>query len=65
MRRLKVVVAEDEALSRKRLVRLLQEAGCVVVNSFAEGPELARTGSSSTAWWTPCSWISRCRGWTA
>jgi len=34
---LKVVVAEDEALSRKRLVRLLQEAGCVVVNSFAEG----------------------------
>jgi DNA-binding LytR/AlgR family response regulator len=37
MRRLKVVVAEDEALSRKRLVRLLQEAGCVVVNSFAEG----------------------------
>jgi len=37
MPRLKVVVAEDEALSRKRLVRLLQEAGCVVVNSFAEG----------------------------
>ena len=37
VRRLKVVVAEDEALSRKRLVRLLQEAGCVVVNSFAEG----------------------------
>ena len=37
MRRLRVVVAEDEALSRKRLVRLLQEAGCVVVNSFAEG----------------------------
>jgi two-component system LytT family response regulator/two-component system response regulator AlgR len=37
VRRLKVVVAEDEALSRKRLVRLLQEAGCVVLNSFAEG----------------------------
>jgi DNA-binding LytR/AlgR family response regulator len=37
MHRLKVVVAEDEALSRKRLVRLLQEAGCVVLNSFAEG----------------------------
>ena len=37
VRRMKVVVAEDEALSRKRLVRLLQEAGCVVVNSFAEG----------------------------
>jgi DNA-binding LytR/AlgR family response regulator len=37
MRKMKVVVAEDEALSRKRLVRLLQEAGCVVVNSFSEG----------------------------
>ncbi len=37
VRKLKVVVAEDEALSRKRLVRLLQEAGAVVVNSFAEG----------------------------
>jgi two-component system LytT family response regulator/two-component system response regulator AlgR len=36
-RRLKVVVVEDEALSLKRLVRLLQEAGCVVVNSFTEG----------------------------
>ena len=36
-RRLKVAVAEDEALSRKRLVRLLQEAGCVVLASFAEG----------------------------
>jgi DNA-binding LytR/AlgR family response regulator len=34
---MKVVVAEDEALSRRRLVRLLQEAGCVVLNSFAEG----------------------------
>jgi two-component system LytT family response regulator/two-component system response regulator AlgR len=30
-------VAEDEALSRKRLVRLLQEAGCTVVNTFADG----------------------------
>jgi len=36
-RKLKVVVVEDEALSRKRLIRLLQEAGCTVVNSFAEG----------------------------
>lgn len=36
-RRLKVAVAEDEALSRKRLARLLQEAGCEVVASFAEG----------------------------
>lgn len=35
--RLKVVVAEDEALSMKRLVRLLQEAGCTVVNRFSEG----------------------------
>lgn len=35
--RLKVVVAEDEALSMKRLVRLLQEAGCTVVNRFTEG----------------------------
>lgn len=35
--RLKVVVAEDEALSMKRLVRLLQEAGCMVVNRFSEG----------------------------
>ena len=37
MRRMKVVVAEDEALSLKRLARLLQEAGCEVVNSFSEG----------------------------
>lgn len=36
-RRLRVVVAEDEALSRKRLMRLLQEAGCVVLAQFAEG----------------------------
>jgi len=36
-RKLKVVVVEDEALSRKRLIRLLQEAGCTVVNNFAEG----------------------------
>jgi DNA-binding LytR/AlgR family response regulator len=35
--RLKVVVAEDEDLSRRRLERLLQEAGCRVVNSFREG----------------------------
>lgn len=35
--RLKVVVAEDEALSMKRLVRLLQEAGCIVLNRFSEG----------------------------
>jgi len=35
--RLRVVVAEDEDLSRKRLVRLLQESGCAVVESFSEG----------------------------
>jgi two-component system LytT family response regulator/two-component system response regulator AlgR len=34
---LAVAVAEDEALSRKRLVRLLQEAGCRVVATFTEG----------------------------
>lgn len=34
---LRVVVAEDEALSRKRLVRLLQEAGCTIVTTFPEG----------------------------
>jgi two-component system LytT family response regulator/two-component system response regulator AlgR len=37
LRRMRVVVAEDEALSRKRLVRLLQEAGCMVLSSFSEG----------------------------
>ena len=36
-RRLRVVVVEDEGLSRKRLVRQLQEAGCAVLNSFADG----------------------------
>ncbi len=35
--RMRVVVAEDEELSMKRLVRLLQEAGCAVVNRFSEG----------------------------
>jgi two-component system LytT family response regulator/two-component system response regulator AlgR len=37
---LRVAVAEDEALSRKRLVRLLQEAGCHVVAHFTEGRSL-------------------------
>lgn len=36
-RRLRVALAEDEALSRKRMQRLLQEAGCEVVATFAEG----------------------------
>lgn len=35
--KLKVVVAEDESLSRKRLIRLLQEAGCDVIANFSEG----------------------------
>ncbi|MDR3671861.1 MAG: LytTR family DNA-binding domain-containing protein [Holophaga sp.] len=34
---LKVVVVEDEGLSRKRLVHQLQEAGCAVLNSFSDG----------------------------
>lgn len=37
VRRLRVMVAEDEALSRKRLVRLLQEAGCEVMAALGEG----------------------------
>ena len=41
MSRMRVAVAEDEALSRKRLLRLLEEAGCEVVVSFAEGRGLA------------------------
>lgn len=32
-----VVVAEDEELGRKRLVRLLQQAGCKVIGTFANG----------------------------
>jgi two-component system LytT family response regulator/two-component system response regulator AlgR len=40
--RLRVAVAEDEALSRKRLVRLLQEAGCEVLAAFSEGRGLAQ-----------------------
>lgn len=42
MSRLRVVVAEDEVLSSKRLVRLLNEAGCEVVAVFAEGGGLAQ-----------------------
>lgn len=36
-RRLGVVVAEDESLSLKRLVRLLRESGCEVLATFSEG----------------------------
>lgn len=41
MSRMRVAIAEDEALSSRRLVRLLQEAGCEVVATFAEGRGLA------------------------
>jgi len=41
MTRMRVAVAEDEPLSSKRLVRLLQEAGCEVAATFAEGRGLA------------------------
>ena len=34
---LKVAVAEDEPMNRKRLVRLLQETGCEVVATFEDG----------------------------
>lgn len=36
-RRMRVVVAEYEAQSRNSLVRMLEDAGCVVVNSFSQG----------------------------
>ena len=36
--RLKVVVAEDEPYNRKRLSRLLREAGCDVVAELPDGP---------------------------
>jgi DNA-binding LytR/AlgR family response regulator len=35
---LKVVVAEDEPFNRKRLTRLLREAGCEVVAELPDGP---------------------------
>lgn len=34
---MKVAVAEDEPLTRRRLVRMLHGAGCVVVAEFSEG----------------------------
>ena len=37
---LKVAVAEDEPMNQRRLVRLLEECGCAVVASFANGLEL-------------------------
>jgi DNA-binding LytR/AlgR family response regulator len=37
---LRVALAEDEPLNRKRLERLLKECGCEVVGSFANGKEL-------------------------
>ncbi|HLO69183.1 MAG TPA: LytTR family DNA-binding domain-containing protein [Holophaga sp.] len=41
MSRMRVAVAEDEELSAKRLVRLLEEAGCEVAATFREGRGLA------------------------
>ena len=38
---LKVVVAEDEPYNRKRLSRLLREAGCEVVAELTDGRSLA------------------------
>nr|WP_320132296.1 LytTR family DNA-binding domain-containing protein [uncultured Holophaga sp.] len=37
---MKVAVAEDEPLTRKRLVRMLHGAGCIVVAEFSEGLSL-------------------------
>ncbi len=37
METLRVAVAEDEPMNQKRLVRLLKEAGCEVVGTFASG----------------------------
>lgn len=36
----RVLVAEDEAYNRRRLVRLLQEAGCTVVAELGDGLEV-------------------------
>jgi len=40
---LRVALAEDEPMNRKRLARLLSEAGCEIVGTFA-------TGSAARAW---------------
>nr|WP_320131546.1 LytTR family DNA-binding domain-containing protein [uncultured Holophaga sp.] len=37
---LKVAVAEDEALNRRRLVRMLQQTGCEVLAEFEDGDSL-------------------------
>jgi two-component system LytT family response regulator/two-component system response regulator AlgR len=39
---LRVAVAEDEPMNRKRLVRLLREAGCEVVATFEDGDAVLR-----------------------
>jgi len=36
---MRVVVAEDESLTRRRLVRMLHGAGCIVAAEFSEGGE--------------------------
>ncbi|HEU4950834.1 MAG TPA: LytTR family DNA-binding domain-containing protein [Holophagaceae bacterium] len=38
---LRVAVAEDEPLNRRRLVRLLEECGCEVAEAFHDGAQLA------------------------
>ncbi|MBP1626742.1 MAG: two-component response regulator [Holophagaceae bacterium] len=39
---MRVVVAEDESLTRRRLVRMLHGAGCIVAAEFSEGSETLR-----------------------
>ena len=49
---LRVAVAEDEPMNRKRLVRLLLEAGCEVVATFEDGDSVlawARSGPAVDA----------------
>ena len=49
---LKLAIAEDEPLNRKRLVRLLEDCGCTIVAIFPNGLEMEewmRTGPSVDA----------------
>ena len=39
-RPLQVLVAEDEPMNQRRLVRLLEECGCEVVQTFGNGLEV-------------------------
>jgi len=40
MNRMKVAIAEDEAMNLRRLSRLLEDCGCAVVASFPNGLEM-------------------------